>query len=190
MKTIIRLPVVGVIGSGSEEHDGLAAPLGELLAELNVHLLTGGGPGVMLAVSRAYVRSARNGTGVTIGILPCRENDPQCRAKSGYPNPYVEVVIPTHLPFSGSRGSDPLSRNHINVLASDAIVALPGGLGTTSETRLAIHYQKPIIAFLDHHHIITNLDSRVPIVRSIQDVRTFLESQLRSFAGAAGSEQN
>ena len=179
MHTITRLSIVGVMGSGSDEHIGLAEQLGELLAELNVHLLTGGGQGVMLAVSRAFIQSERKGTGVTIGVLPCQENDPLCHSKRGYPNPFVQVAIPTHLPLSGNRGTEPLSRNHINVLASDAIVALPGGLGTTSETLLAIQYQKPIIAFLDGQHTIPNLDSRVPIATSIQDVRTFLQTRLR-----------
>ncbi|HUT02907.1 MAG TPA: DNA-binding protein, partial [bacterium] len=46
-----RLPIVGVLGSGSEPHEEKAKPLGEWLAREGVHLLTGGGGGVMEAVS-------------------------------------------------------------------------------------------------------------------------------------------
>ena len=40
-----------------------------------------------------------------------------------------------------------MSRNHINVLSADAIVALPGGAGTVSEAQLAVRYRKPILLF-------------------------------------------
>src|SRR5690606_16565050 len=43
-----RLPIVGVMGSGSSA-SALAEPLGAALAELPIHLLTGGGAGVMAA---------------------------------------------------------------------------------------------------------------------------------------------
>lgn len=46
-----RLPVVGVMGSGSEAHEPDASRIGRWLAEEGVHLLTGGGGGVMAAVS-------------------------------------------------------------------------------------------------------------------------------------------
>ena len=49
-----RLPIVGVMGSGSHPHADLAEPLGRWLAAQGVHLLTGGGAGVMEAVSRAF----------------------------------------------------------------------------------------------------------------------------------------
>src|SRR5712692_4506936 len=61
---------VGVIGSGIDEHDDLARPVGRLLATLGVNLLTGGGQGVMNAVSRAFTQSRRS-RGICIGIIPC-----------------------------------------------------------------------------------------------------------------------
>jgi predicted Rossmann-fold nucleotide-binding protein len=60
---LLAQTTVGVIGSGSEPRHVLAAEVGALLAELGVHPLTGGGGGVMAAVSRAF-RSAR---GLTVG---------------------------------------------------------------------------------------------------------------------------
>ena len=49
-----RRPIVGVMGSGTEEYADLADPLGRWLAAFGVHLLTGGGRGVMAAVGRAF----------------------------------------------------------------------------------------------------------------------------------------
>jgi len=60
---------IGVLGSGVDAHEPLADEVGRLLADLEVNLLTGGGHGVMTAVSRAYV-GARRGRGICIGIIP------------------------------------------------------------------------------------------------------------------------
>jgi uncharacterized protein (TIGR00725 family) len=154
---------VGVMGSGVDEHDELARPVGELLAELGVNLLTGGGHGVMTAVSRAFVRSPR-ASGISIGVIPCASLSNRARQKPGYPNPFVELPIFTHLPLSGDEGTADLSRNHINVLTSDAIVALPGGDGTASEVTLARRYGKPVMMF--------------DRAAEIDNVRTFLLSSL------------
>jgi len=66
----------------------------------------------------------------------------------GYPNEWVEVPVYTHLPTSGNNGHEPNSRNHINILSADVVVALPGGPGTGSELQLAALYGKPKMAFL------------------------------------------
>ena len=162
MPTLAR-HTVGVMGSGVDEHDDLARPIGELLADLGVNLLTGGGHGVMTAVSRAYVRSPR-ASGISIGVIPCASLADRGGRKPGYPNPFVELPIFTHLPLSGDEGTADLSRNHINVLTSDAIVALPGGDGTASEVALARRYGKPVMLF--------------DRTAEIDEVRTFLVSHL------------
>jgi hypothetical protein len=64
-------------------------------------------------------------------------------------NPWVEIVIQTHLTLSGERGTEPLSRNHIVVLTAHVIVVLPGGHGTASEVKLACAYGRPIVAFVE-----------------------------------------
>jgi predicted Rossmann-fold nucleotide-binding protein len=139
-----RRPVVGVMGSGTEAHAGWAAPLGRALARRGVHLLTGGGRGVMRSVSEAFV-AVRPRAGLCVGILPGLERPgPGRRTPEGYPNPAVELPIVTHLPHSGERGTDPLSRNHLNVLSAAAVVALPGGPGTRSEVELALRYGTPV----------------------------------------------
>jgi uncharacterized protein (TIGR00725 family) len=166
-----RIPIVGVIGSGTSPHAERASRLGRWLADKGVHLLTGGGGGVMASVSKAFYES-RNRRGSVIGIVPCQEHS--VSPKEGYPNPWVEISILTHLPLSGERGTDPLSRNHINILTSDVIVVLPGGSGTASEVALAISYQRPIIAFLKSSDEMPRLPNQVPIRTNLVDVCEFV----------------
>lgn len=167
-----RLPVVGVMGSGSEAHEERAAPLGRSLASLGVHLLTGGGAGTMAAVSRAF-REVEAREGVVLGILPCDASDPR-RLPPGYPNPWVEIVVRTHLPARGDEGGSPASRNHLNVLTSDVVVALPGGAGTASEVRLALRYGRPIVAHVDGRSEIPDLPSEVPLAPTLAEVEAFV----------------
>jgi len=136
-----RLPIVGVLGSGTEAHKELAVPLGAALAEMGVHLLTGGGGGVMGAVSESFAGVPER-RGSVLAILP---GDAQGAAPSGYPNPWVEIPIRTHLPLSGAQGTDPMSRNHLNILSADVLIALPGSAGTRSELELALMYTKAVV---------------------------------------------
>ena len=165
------------MGSGEHEWAELSEPLGRLLAELGVHLLTGAGRGVMTAVSRAFCE-VQGRRGLSIGIVPSQEGSVQ--PKPGYPNPWVEVPIFTHLPLSGERGSEVGSRNHINVLSSNVVVALPGGRGTASEVRLALAYQRPVVAFIEASDQIPGLPQQVPICRELEGVREFVVAELRA----------
>lgn len=167
----------GVMGSGSDEHPDLAEPIGELIAALDCNLLTGAGRGVMKAVSRAYAR-CRRARGICIGIVPCADMDRRDSPADGYPNEFVELPIFTHLPFSGGQGEHDLSRNHINILSSDAIVALPGGDGTASEVNLAVRYKAPIVAFGQNAAALANLHRDVPRVYRLDDVEAFLRRHL------------
>ena len=165
------------MGSGAESHLSLAESVGHLLAKLEVNLLTGGGDGVMEAVSRAFV-NARRGRGICIGIIPCSDSDPGT-PRQGYPNRFVELPIYTHLPYSGVRGKELLSRNHINVLSCDAIVALPGGHGTAAEVSLAITYRKPVVVFTPDATLVEHFAAEAPRVATLDDVARFLVQQLR-----------
>lgn len=140
----MKLPIVGVIGSGSESHEALAGPLGRWLASQPVHLLTGGGQGVMASVSRAFAE-VQPRIGQVIGILPSASGSVGLR--SGYPNAWVEIPIVTHLPLSGVDGMSEQSRNHLVVLTSRCLIALPGGAGTASEIALALRYGRPLLAY-------------------------------------------
>ena len=168
----MRRPVIGVMGSGKEGHETVSIEVGVWLARDGYHLLTGGGDGVMKSVSKAFYEvSPREGQ--VIGIVPSCENDPICRPKVGYPNQWVEIVIYTHLPFSGKRGMEPLSRNHINVLSSDVLILLPGGPGTMSEAQLGIKYKKPIIA-LARSNSECSFPPQVNVVETLAEVKSFV----------------
>jgi uncharacterized protein (TIGR00725 family) len=172
---IVRLPIVGVMGSGRHEHASKAEALGRWLAAQRVHLLTGGGRGVSEAVSRAF-HAIPGRVGLVVGIVPCAEAPDVPR--SGYPNPWVEVPIYTHLPYSGEQGTSQLSRNHINVLSSNIVIALPGGAGTASEVELAVRYRRPVAAYLDHRSDIPSLPAEVPVFSDLDCLQNFVRSRL------------
>lgn len=69
-----------------------------------------------------------------------------CRAEAppGYPNPWVELAVRAHLPAGGAQGAAAGSRNHLNVLSADRLVALPGGEGNRSELELVRRYGCPM----------------------------------------------
>jgi len=171
-----RPPVVGVLGSGDAEHRDKAASLGRWLATQSVHLLTGGGRGVMTSVAEAFA-AVPGRAGLVVGIIPCSSGDPAV-PKRGYPNAFVELAIRTHLPLSGSDGTDVRSRNHINVLSSDVLVALPGGAGTASEVALAVRYGRPIAAYVDERADIPDLPAAVPVLTNLAQVQEFVLAHL------------
>jgi uncharacterized protein (TIGR00725 family) len=169
-----RLPVVGVMGSGSADGGRPAVELGRSLASLPVHLLTGGGGGVMTSVSRAFAEvPARRG--LVLGVLP---GDPGRggAAPDGYPNQWVEVMVRTHLPARGEQGDDALSRNHINVLSSDVVIALAGGAGTRSEVELAARYGTPVAWFLPD--AADDPAGDVPVLHALPEVMRFVRHHL------------
>jgi uncharacterized protein (TIGR00725 family) len=128
------------MGSSTEEHAELAVPLGAWIAGRGFDLLTGGGGGVMAAVCRGF-HDVADRRGVSIGILPAGP-------PTGYPNPWVDIAIHTHLPQRGEEGAGERSRNHLNVLSSTVLIVLPGGAGTRTEVELARKYGRPLIAYL------------------------------------------
>jgi predicted Rossmann-fold nucleotide-binding protein len=179
-----RRRVVTVIGSGTVA-DPACVEIGQLVASLGVDLLTGGGRGVMEAVSRAFFES-RPREGLVIGVIPgtvdsldaLERREPSAiayRPLDGYPNPWVELAIYTHLPDSGQQGTHRSSRNHINVLSADVIVALPGEAGTESEMWLAVQYRVPIVAYGAHRSAVP---TGVVEAGTLEEVRTFLVEHL------------
>lgn len=180
-----RRRVVTVIGSGRTP-DANCDAVGRLIAALGCDLLTGGGRGVMEAVSKAFFETVPR-RGIVIGVVPghvrpmeaveWRDHTPvEFDLPPGYPNEWVEVAIYTHLPDSGDEGTLRSSRNHINVLTADAIVALPGREGTAAEMWLAIKYGVPIVALGEHQESIPH---GVPVAKSIAQVEAFLRKHLQ-----------
>lgn len=189
-QALARRRIVGVMGAGTDAFQDAvpgAAALGRWIAEQGYDLLTGGGGGLMAVVSRAFFETPHR-RGLVIGIVPglvpaldaLERRDDRLTppvaydVEDGYPNPWVELAIYTHLPYSGSWGTSRLSRNHINVLSSDVVVALPGGEGTASELWLARHYGIPIIAF-HPAGIDLPVPAGVPKTASLEDVVQFVE---------------
>ena len=129
----------------------------------------------MAAVSKSFYETP-NRRGLVIGILPCDES--LGKPQDGYPNQWVEIPVLTHLPLRGERGAEPMSRNHINILTPDVIVALPGDAGTLSEVKLAVRYARPVIAFVESDQEISGLPDSVPTCGSLEGVRTFVTTQL------------
>lgn len=171
-----RLPVVAVLGSGTREHDHLARPLGQWLARQGVHLLTGGGAGVMRAVSHAF-HAVQPRRGLVLGVIPGHVDAGRYERRPGYPNEFVEVAVFTHLPLSGPDGMRLASRNHINVLSADVCIALPGDAGTTCEVHLAVRYRRPVIVFTDDPASPPALPAGVRVARSLDEVAAFVTAQ-------------
>lgn len=181
------------MGSGAEPHKRLSAPLGRLIAESGYHLLTGGGYGVMTEVSKAFCEVPER-KGFSIGIIrssdyPVLDKNSQKRCNMTYAmNEWVEIPIFTHLPLSGEHGTDFMSRNHINVLSSDIVIALPGSAGTYSEVKLRVQYEKPLILFLsgatingkksEYFESDPLFSKYVSIANSIDEVREQIEMYL------------
>ena len=137
----------------------------------------------MEAVSRAFHETAPR-SGLVIGVVPGRlapieslearhPSQIKYEIPAGYPNEWVELVIYTHLPDSGLQGTLRSSRNHINVLSADAIVALPGREGTESEVWLATQYKVPVIAYgsYDDDHRVPH---GIPHAPTLDALREFL----------------
>ncbi len=142
------MAIIGVMGSGQTAWDELARPLGAWIAQHGHDLLTGGGEGVMLAVSRAFSQTPGR-RGRCIGVVPTRHDSTRgYAALAGYPNPFVDLPIVTPLPKrEASAAPGTLSRNDINILTSDVVIALPGSAGTLDEIGLALRFARPLMCF-------------------------------------------
>ena len=119
-------PRIGVMGPAdcSPEVYELARKVGFLIGREGAILISGGLSGVM----EASAKGAREAGGITIGILP--GND------AAEANHYIDIPIVTDL------GN---ARNVINVLTSQAIIAIHGAHGTLSEIALAMKCGVPVV---------------------------------------------
>jgi predicted Rossmann-fold nucleotide-binding protein len=182
----------------AKKHEGLAKQVGSAIAELGFHLLTGGGDGLMAAVGQSFLDEkrklvkAQRRAGNLISILRAKEL-PQLKTdgrnwEANADNGLGEMVIRTHLPLSGEKGTDPLSRNHINALTADLVVILPGGAGTLSELKLASEYGKDIMIFVGEGKIggktpeeLTKDFGGIEIGRNEMELRSWLKSRKENY---------
>ena len=164
------------MGSGHDPHVARAQRVGAWIARAGYHLLTGGGAGVMAAVTEAFV-GVTDRPGLALGILPGARGTGG--APPGYPNPWVEIAIRTHLDERGAGGGDAASRNHLNVLSSDVVIILPGSEGTASEAQLALRYGRPAVAYLARRADVPGLPDAIPIEPRLTRVQSFVRAACR-----------
>jgi uncharacterized protein (TIGR00725 family) len=132
---------IAVVGGGlcSPKVQDIAHRLGRLIAMQGHVLICGGLGGVM----EAACCGAREAGGLTVGILPGERHQA---------NPCVGVAVATGMGHA---------RNVIIVRSADAVIALPGELGTLSEMALALKMNKPVIS-LDSWEISGTLKAKDP----------------------------
>lgn len=102
----------------------LAYEVGKMIAGLNAVLVCGGLGGVM----EAAAHGAKDGQGLTVGILPGKNKQDA--------NEYIDIPIATGLGYT---------RNTLVAGAADLVIALAGKEGTLSEIGFALSEKKPII---------------------------------------------
>lgn len=177
---MIRLPIVGVMGSSELSWDDYAVPLGAWLATQPVHLLTGGGKGVMTSVSRAFT-AVKPRLGMSIGCLPTEPENGQYICRPNYPNPYIEIPIITPLGINGLPGQpdDAITRNHVNILTATIVIALPGSVGTKNEVELAIKFNKPIVLF-GPQEAFDGFVASVTRLREMSQIQSWVTEQLNA----------
>ncbi len=121
-----RGPRIGVMGPSicTPRVAELAYQIGRRIASRGGILICGGMGGAM----EAAARGAREAGGLTVGILP--------GPRATDANPYIDIPIVTDL------GN---ARNVINVLSSQAVIAIHGSYGTLSEIALAMKCGIPVV---------------------------------------------
>jgi uncharacterized protein (TIGR00725 family) len=172
-----KLKIVGVMGSGKKAWAHFSEPLGTALASRSVHLLTGGGDGVMKTVSRAFV-SVADREGMCMGCIPMQnDRHPGLEAPSNYPNQYVEIPIYTPLGVYNPEQPERVTRNHINILTSDIVIALPGMGGTRNEIDLCGQFGKAVLLYGPEEEF-ADLDANIPRASELDTAMQWLDRQL------------
>jgi uncharacterized protein (TIGR00725 family) len=118
---------VAVVGDGeaSPAVEAEAETVGRLLAERGAVVVCGGLGGVMAAACRG----AKEGGGITVGILPGGDRSEASR--------WVDVAVATGMGEA---------RNAVIVRTTDVVLALAGGYGTLSEIALALRMGRPVVS--------------------------------------------
>ena len=118
--------IVAVIGGNycSKEIAKIAYEVGKKIAQRKHILLCGGLGGVM----EAACRGAKDGGGLTVGILPGKEKTEA--------NPFVDIPIVTSMSYA---------RNAIITRTADVVIAVDGKYGTLSEIGLALGTGKKVV---------------------------------------------
>ena len=122
----IQILIVGNNDNGSTpDLEKVAYQTGMEVAKSEAVLITGGLGGVM----KAACRGAKDGGGLTVGIIP--QNDPS------FANEFCDIVIPSGIG---------LARDFLTALSADGVIIIGGATGTLSETCAAYMHKRPIVA--------------------------------------------
>lgn len=170
-----KLPIIGVIGSHEDDWPELSYPLGRLICDLGYHLLTGAGGGVMTKVAKAFTEGQER-PGRCIGIYPVEKN-PDISNKDIYPNPFIEIPIIVPLAPKAEHYAMPFSRNLVNIMSSDIVIALPGLHGTKTEVSYAIQIEKPLLLFGPEGEF-KDFPQEPNRARTIEEVESFIDKIL------------
>jgi uncharacterized protein (TIGR00725 family) len=129
-RTVNRAKQIAVIGGGNSNQSilELAEAVGRELASRGAVVVTGGLGGVM----QAACRGARSASGIALAIIPGDEIDQA--------NQFASAVCVTGMGWT---------RNALVVRSADALIALPGSVGTRSEIAFADVDGKKVIALGD-----------------------------------------
>lgn len=178
------MAIIGVMGSGNAEWPELAVPLGAWIADNGYDLLTGAGQGVMLSTAKAFF-TRKGRVGRSIGIIPSQPDAELGFAPlPGYPNPFIDLPILTPLPRREATAPDnEITRNYVNVLSSDVIIALPGERGTHDEIWLGKRFARPLLCFGPHGGF-NQLPNGVEITTDIEQVYDFIKASAFRHAGS------
>lgn len=139
-----HLPIIGIFGSGAKltaERAALARDIGILAARLGSHLLAGASHAVTESAAEGFV-SIEKRRGVCIGTLPRAVTSAFDRPRVAgdeatlFPNRHIELAIYTTL-SPQTTGSDSPERHKVNLISCNAVVALPGSVGTHDELQMA-----------------------------------------------------
>jgi uncharacterized protein (TIGR00725 family) len=120
---VLKISVIGGSSCDAKTYK-IAYQVGVRIAKSRAVLVCGGLGGVM----EAACRGAKDGGGVTIGILPGEDENSA--------NKYVDIKIPTGLGYA---------RNVLVVKTGHAIIAVNGSYGTLSELAYCLTYGKPVV---------------------------------------------
>lgn len=124
-KHTIQIGLIGDSRIRSEHQYNVCYEIGKEIAQAQAILICGGRGGVMEAACKGVYDIG----GISVGILPTNEKDPEV-------NEYTTIKIPTFLHWA---------RNVLVPLASDGVIACGGGAGTLSELSFTWMSGKPLV---------------------------------------------
>lgn len=157
-----------------KDYAEIARKLGVLLAENSFDITCGPGSGITRFVLEGYYSVAKEKRGQVIFYLPKLAEMKRVGEKMELG---ADLVVKTGLDYP--------SRNVAQVRDADALIAITGGAGTTTEIiHAALDFQKPV-AILDNSGPMTNAIKALPSVRgevyfgnSAEDLVDYIKKQL------------